>query len=126
MGMKSKSGHFGNLSGGPSIRNGGLRFKLDLQLFAEMPKQKAQIMHIMRKSEGHLIDTPHNRKIIVDMTNDKSSFLGISKHGNEVYSKTINGIQYWAYVRGGVVQNGGANYTKHRDFNKLIVKKGTK
>ena len=80
----------------------------------------------MRKSEGHLIDTPANRKIIIDMTNDKLSFVGVSKHGNEIYTKTINGIQYWAYVRNDIIQDAGANYSKHRDFRKIIVKKENK
>ena len=123
MGMKSKSGHFGSDTGGPSIRQGGLRFKLNVQMFGKMPKQRSQIMHIMRESEGHLADTPHNRKIIVDITNDKKNFLGLNKHGNEVYSKTINGVQYWAYVRDGIIQDGGANYTNHRDLKATIVKK---
>ena len=126
MGMKSKSNHFGkgNGGGGPSTRQGGLRFKTNLQMFAEMPKKRSQIMHIMRNSEGHLIDTPHNRKIIVDMTNEKSSFVGINKFGNEVYSKTVNGVQYWAYVRNDIIQDAGANYNNHRDFKKEIKKGG--
>ena len=122
MGMKSKSGHFGSGSGGPSKRNG--KFKLNIQQFAKMPKQKAQVKHIMASRTGHLVDTPKNRKILVDLTNDKSSFLGISKHGNEVYAKTVNGIQYWAYVRNGIVQDGGANIKSHRNFKEIIVKKG--
>ena len=128
MGMKSKSAHFldGKGSGGPSIRKGNLLYKLNIQLFAKMPKQRSQIMHIMRKSEGHLVDTPKNRKIIIDMTNDKTSYRGISKHGNEVYSKTVNGAQYWAYVRNGIVQNAGVNYSNHRNFDDLIIKKGEK
>ena len=121
MGMKSKSAHFGGSTGGPSKRFG--HFKLNLQLFARMPKQRAQILHIMRNSEGHLVDTPENRKIIVDMTNDNGSFLGLNKYGNEVYSKTIGGVQYWAYVRDDVIQNAGANYSKHRNFKETIVKK---
>ena len=127
MGMKSKNGHFPGVgTGGPSVRNGRLPFKLDIQFFAKMPKQKAQIMHIMRNDEGHLIDTPKNRKLIINMTNDKGSFLGIDKYGNEVYAKIEKGTQYWAYVRDNVIQNAGANRTKHRNFNEIIVKKGGK
>lgn len=126
MGMKRNSNHFhtNNGGGGPSNRTGKAPFELDLQLFAKMPKQRAQIMHIMRSSEGHLVDTPQNRKLIVDMTNEKEAYLGINIHGNEVYSKTVNGIQYWAYVRNDIIQDAGANYSKHRDFKKTIIKKG--
>ena len=123
MGMKSKSAHFGSGAGGISKRTGSFPFKLNAQMFGEMPKQKSQIKHIMRESEGHLVDTPHNRKIIVDITNDKKNLLGLNKHGNEVYSKTINGVQYWAYVRDGIIQNGGANFTNHRNFEETIIKK---
>ena len=108
--MKRNSNHFhtNNGGGGPSNRTGKAPFKLDLQLFAKMPKQRAQIMHIMRSSEGHLIDTPQNRKILENLSDDKSSFKGMY-HGNNVFSKVIDGKEYWVYERNGIIQNGGVN-----------------
>ena len=124
MGMKSKSGHFGSGAGGPSIRNGGLSFKLNIQLFAaKMPKNKDQLNHIMANRPGHLMNSPKNIKHLLDLTDDEKNYVG-ELHGNKVYSKTIDGIQYWAYVRNGVVQDGGANLPgNHRDFTKRHLKK---
>ena len=95
MGMKSKSGHFGNGAGGPSKRNGN--FKLDIQLFAKMPKGRAQIMHIMANRAGHMIDTPENRKILETISDDKNNFVRSDPRGFNIYE------------RYGVIQNGGVN-----------------
>ena len=109
MGMKSKSAHFGSGSGGPSKREGGLNLKLNLQLFAKMPKQRAQVMHIMAKREGHMIDTPENRRILERISDDKKNYIRSDPRGFNVYSKVINGKEYWVHERNGIIQNGGVN-----------------
>lgn len=109
MGMKSKSAHFGSGSGGPSKREGGLRFKVNLQYFAKMPKQRAQVMHIMAKREGHMIDTPENRRILEKISDDKKNYIRSDPRGFNVYSKVINGKEYWVHERNGIIQNGGVN-----------------
>ena len=109
MGMKSKSAHFGSGSGGPSKREGGLNLKLNLQYFAKMPKQRAQVMHIMAKREGHMIDTPENRRILEKISDDKKNYIRSDPRGFNVYSKVINGKEYWVHERNGIIQNGGVN-----------------
>lgn len=116
MGMKSKSAHFGSSSGGPSKRNGGLRFKGNLQLFAKMPKERSQIKHIMADRKGHIPNSSKNRKILEKITRDSKNYIE-KKHGNTVYSKIINGIEYWVHTRRGVIQNGGSNGKNYRYHN---------
>lgn len=116
MGMKSKSAHFGNGVGGPSTRKG--KFKLNIQLFAKMPKGRAQIMHIMSDRPGHMIDTPENRKILENISDDKNNFIRSDPRGFNIYSKVVNGKEYWVYERNGVIQNGGVNYDNFKHHKK--------
>ena len=109
MGMKSKSGHFGNDTGGPSIRQGGFPFKLNAQLFAKMPKQRAQVKHIMADRKGHLPNSRKNRKLLESISHDSKNYIGKDTNGNKIYSKIINGNEYWVHVRRGIIQNGGCN-----------------
>lgn len=120
MGLKRNSNHFPskNSAGGPSKREGGIKLKLDLQLFGRMPKNDSQIKHIMRNSEGHLLDTPKNRKTLETISSDKNNFIGTNKHGVDVYAKIIKGIEYWVYVRNDIIQNGGVNKNKFRYIKK--------
>ena len=122
MGMKSKSTHFGSGAGGPSKRNGKMPFKLNLQSFAKMPKGRAQIMHIMADRMGHLADTPYNRKLWEEISSDSKNYRGKNAAGNKVYSKVINGKEYWVYARNGIIQNGGVNLNVFK-FNKKGGKK---
>ena len=128
MGMKSRSPHFsGNNAGGPSFRNGTFQFKVDLQAFAKMPTGRAQVMHIMADRKGHLIDTPANRKILESISDDEKNYLFTNNRGNRVYSKIINGTQYWVYTRNGIIQDGGANKPgEHRDLTKAKKHSGRK
>ena len=122
MGMKSKSGHFsGSGAGGQSKRNGGMLFKLNAQLFAKMPKNKAQINHIMAERNGHIKNNSKNRQLLEKITKDSKNYKGKNKHGNKVYSKIIKGEEYWVYTRNGIIQNGGSN---GRDYK--FHKKGGK
>lgn len=116
MGMKSKSGHFGNGAGGPSKRNGN--FKLNIQQFAKMPKQKAQVKHIMAEREGHLPNTRKNRNILEKLSKESKHYKGGDGHGNKVFSKVIKGREYWVYVRSGIIQNGGVNEQGKFKYNK--------
>ena len=52
MGMKSNSNHFRETNGARK----GLLLKLNIQLFANFPKNESQIKHIMRDDKGHLVD----------------------------------------------------------------------
>jgi filamentous hemagglutinin len=76
-----------------------------------MPNNISQIKHIMREDDGHLIDSPENRKKLIDLTNDKKCFVGIDEHGKEWYSKILNdGTQLWACTKNNIIQNGGLNF----------------
>ena len=123
MGMKSQSAHFGSGSGGPSKSEGGSRFKLNIQQFAKMPKQRAQVMHIMANRKGHLIDTPANRKILETISDDKKNFIKSDPRGFNVYSKVINGKEYWVYERNDIIQDGGVNEGNFKHHQKGGKKK---
>ena len=118
MGMKSKSAHFGSGSGGPSKRIGGLNINVNLQYFAKMPKQRAQVKHIMGNRKGHLPDSRKNRRILERISSDSSNYKYKDKNGNKIYAKIIGGKEYWVYSRGGIIQNGGVNVGEFRYHKK--------
>ena len=117
MGMKSKSAHFaGSNAGGPSTRQGGLSFRLNLQQFAKMPKHKDQLNHIMANRKGHIPNSKKNQKLLVSISRDSKNYIG-KKNGNTIYSKIVNGEEYWVHVRKGIIQNGGSNGKNYRYHN---------
>lgn len=107
MGMKAKSHRLN--AGGPSERMGALKYILNLQTFAEFPKKEAQIKHILGDRLGHLVDTEENRQKIIELTNDENNFIGYSGYGKKGYAKIMEGLQYWAFTRNGIIQDAGAN-----------------
>ena len=77
-----------------------------------LPKNDSQLNHIFRKKEGHLEDTPENRKLLEDLANDESKYLGIDKWGNSWNAVTLpDGSQLWVRYRNGVITDGGKNKT---------------
>ena len=73
--------------------------------------------HIFREDEGHIPDTPANRRRLEDVANKKENSLGTDKRGNEWYAETQpDGSQTWVSVRDGKITNGGVN-NPPRTFN---------
>lgn len=82
-----------------------------------LPTQKAQLKHIFTEEEGHLPDTPENRKLLEDLANDRGAISGPDKYGNTWSKKELpNGTQVWTSVRNGIIQNGGLN-TSPKAYN---------
>lgn len=75
----------------------------------------------MANRAGHMIDTPENRKILETISDDKNNFVRFDPRGFNIYSKVVNGKEYWVYERYGVIQNGGVN-----NYNFKYHKKGEK
>lgn len=76
------------------------------------PINDSQVKHIFRPKEGHLSDTPENRKLIETVANDPANYKGNDKYGNEWYSRMeSDGSQVWVITRGGRIQNAGKNLT---------------
>ena len=76
------------------------------------------IKHIFRNEPGHLIDTPANRKILLEVSGDPKNFIGVDKHGNSWHAKIQkDGTQVWCISRNGEVRDAGVN-KKIQTFHK--------
>ena len=94
-----------------------------------LPQGNSQINHIFGNREGHLNDTPNNRKVLTDLANDKGKFIGTDKYGNSWNAETTNnGAQNWVRYRDGIINDGGQNSTpriwnNETRFNKNPIKR---
>jgi filamentous hemagglutinin len=90
-------------AGGSSASSAGIRF----------PKNPSQSKHIFRQKGGHLtVDTFANRKIFLDVANDRRNYQGADKYGVGWYSKTnSDGSQIWVKVKNNVICDAGVNKT---------------
>jgi len=83
----------------------------------KIPKPKKKIDekakdHIFRDKEGHLKDTPENRKLLEDASNDAKNHAGTDKYGSDWFAKqNPDGSQTWVQTRGDRIINGGVNTT---------------
>lgn len=76
-----------------------------------LPSDDSQLKHIFRNAEGHLSDTPENRRKLVTLSNDSSKFQGKDVYGNSWNSDILSdGSQLWVRYRNGVINNGGKTY----------------
>lgn len=69
------------------------------------------LMHIFRDKEGHLLDTPENRELLRNLVRDIKNYIGKdARYQREWYAKiTKDGKQIWAWMRGGMIRDGGLN-----------------
>lgn len=115
---KPDSGHFHGTNGKGSVTpQENTSNQTVNNLTNKFPPNDSQIKHIFRPKEGHLSDTPENRKLIETTANDPANYKGKYKYGNEWYSRTeSDGSQVWVITRNGRIQNAGKNSTP-RDWD---------
>ena len=77
----------------------------------KLPKNDSQLRHIFRDSPGHLLDTPENRKMLLDLANDTKYHIGKDfENGLDWHAKlNEDGSQMWVTTKNGILQNGGIN-----------------
>lgn len=103
------SGYGGTHSGGGTIGSHDSGSSSGPNTF---PPDRSQTDHMFGEREGHLPDTPANRRLIEDLANDDSCKLGSDKWGKEWYARmNPDGTQTWVSVRDGVIQDCGENTT---------------
>ena len=61
-------------------------------------------------------------KYVLKISDDKKNYIRSDPRGFNVYSKVINGKEYWVHERNGIIQNGGVN-TKEFYYHKKGGKK---
>jgi len=87
----------------------------------KLPDNDSQLKHIFGDREGHLPDTPENRKLVIDLANDKSKYYGKDQWGNSWNIEIdANGNQNWVRYRNDIINNAGQNKSNAiRDWDPL-------
>ena len=76
----------------------------------ELPNNESIIDHIFRDADGHITDTPENRQLLEEVSNNTNNYLGTDKYGNDWYAQSqSDGSQIWVEVRNGIIFEGGIN-----------------
>lgn len=76
----------------------------------KLPENNSQLKHIFRKAKGHLEDSPENRKLLVDLANDKRFHKGKDKYGNDWNIRNnADGTQDWVRSMKQTINEGGRN-----------------
>lgn len=112
--MKPPSGHFSETSGLKSYTN---QQKIDIINIINkgktntIPNTIAQIDHIFRDDDGHLLFSEENVNTISKLINNTNNIvLDEDKHGNTWYSSNqSDGTQLWAKVHDNKLSDAGKN-----------------
>ena len=76
----------------------------------KIPENDSIVKHIFRVKKGHLLDTPENRALLEEVSNEDKNFKGRDRYGNEWYSKILDdGRQVWVETRNNNIIEGGIN-----------------
>lgn len=78
-------------------------------IFNKVPDGNAA-NHIFSSKPGKFVDTPENRKILEDLSNNSNNYLGKDQYGKEWYAQTLeDGTQVYSYTQDGIIKGGGIN-----------------
>lgn len=76
----------------------------------KLPKNDSQLKHIFRDEEGHLKDTPENRKMLLDLANDENYHVGKDMWGCEWHVRlNKDGTQDYTSEFNLIINEGGKN-----------------
>ena len=94
----------------------------------KLPSNDSQLRHIFENREGHLPDTPENRKLLQDLANDSTKYKGKDKYGNDWNVRMNNdGTQDWVRSQHQVINEVGRNRTpRHWDKETGLFRNPTK
>jgi len=84
-----------------------------------LPSDRSQLCHIFK--DDHLLsNTPENQKLLLDLANDKSYYVGTDERNNMWnYRFDSQGRQIWVEYRDNIIRDGGINVGDDiREFNK--------
>ena len=70
-----------------------------------------QIKHIFEDRRGHVVDTPENRKMILDTASDEKNYIGSDEWNCAWYQRSLpSGNQVWVRVLpNNKITNAGVN-----------------
>ena len=76
----------------------------------KLPPNDSQLKHIFEERDGHLPDTPENRKLLEELANNRDRYKGKDKYGND-WNIRLNddGTQDWVRSQHQVINEGGRN-----------------
>ncbi len=73
----------------------------------KLPSNDSQLKHIFEDREGHLPDTPENRKLLQNLANDSSKYKGKDKYGNDWNVRmNADGTQDWVRSQNLIINEG--------------------
>ena len=76
----------------------------------KFPTNDAQLQHIFREAEGHLLDTPANRSLVENTVNNSQNIIGKDMYGTQWYAQLQpDGSQVWVRTYNGTIINAGIN-----------------